>query len=102
MVAARRATARMIDALRPSDRFQVIAFDDRLEEIPFGQGMLVDGSDRSRFRATEWLHKVDHRGGTEMAPALSRAADLLGGGYLERDRVLVFVTDGQVGNEAQL
>ena len=102
MVAARRATARMIDALRPNDRFQVIAFDDRLEEIPFGQGMLVDGSDRSRFRATEWLHKVDHRGGTEMAPALSRAADLLGGGYLERDRVLVFVTDGQVGNEAQL
>lgn len=102
MVAARRATARMIDALRPADRFQVIAFDDRIEEIPWGQGMLVDGSDRSRFRATEWLHKVDHRGGTEMAPALSRAADLLGGGYLERDRVLVFVTDGQVGNEAQL
>lgn len=102
MVAARRATARMIDALRPSDRFQVIAFDNMLEEIPFGQGMLIEAADRSRFRATEWLQKIESRGGTEMAPALSRAADLLGGGYLERDRVLVFVTDGQVGNEAQL
>ncbi len=102
MVAARRATARMIDALRPSDRFQVIAFDNNLEEIPFGQGMLIEAGDRNRFRATEWLHKVEARGGTAMAPALSRAADLLGGGYLERDRVLVFVTDGQVGNEAQL
>ncbi|MCC7071020.1 MAG: VWA domain-containing protein [Deltaproteobacteria bacterium] len=102
MVAARRATARMIDALRPADRFQVIAFDNALEEIPLGQGMLIEASDRGRFRATEWLGKIDARGGTEMAPALSRAADLLGGGYLERDRVLVFVTDGQVGNEAQL
>ncbi|OGQ24974.1 MAG: hypothetical protein A2138_02750 [Deltaproteobacteria bacterium RBG_16_71_12] len=102
MVAARRATARMIDALRPADRFQVIAFDDRLEEIPFGNGTLIEAGDRMRFRATEWLGKVASRGGTEMAPALSRAADLLGGGYLERDRVLVFVTDGQVGNEAQL
>ncbi|MBI1947128.1 MAG: VWA domain-containing protein [Deltaproteobacteria bacterium] len=102
MVAARRATSRMIDALRPADRFQVIAFDDRLEEIPFGNGMLIEAGDRRRFMATEWLGKVSSRGGTEMAPALSRAADLLGGGYLERDRVLVFVTDGQVGNEAQL
>ncbi|HEY4220888.1 MAG TPA: VIT domain-containing protein, partial [Myxococcota bacterium] len=101
MVAARRATARMIDALRSGDAFQVLAFDDKVECLPMSND-LVEASDRNRFRATEWLSHVNSRGGTEMAPPLSRAADLLGGGYLERDRVLVFVTDGQVGNEAQL
>jgi Ca-activated chloride channel family protein len=101
MVAARRATARMIDALRAADRFQVLAFDNTVEELPFGNG-LVEATDRNRFRASEWLAKMDARGGTEMAQPLARAADLLAGGYLERDRVLVFVTDGQVGNEAQL
>jgi Ca-activated chloride channel family protein len=101
MVAARRACARMIDALRVQDRFQVLAFDDVVEEAPFGAG-LMEATDRNRFQTVEWLSKVDARNGTEMAPALGRAADLLGGGYLESDRVLVFITDGQVGNEAQL
>lgn len=101
MVAARRATARMIDSLRAADRFQVLAFDTDVECLPLSDG-LVEASDRNRFRAAEWLAKVDARGGTEMAEPLERAAKLLAGGYLERDRVLVFVTDGQVGNEAQL
>ncbi len=104
MVAARRATARMIDALRAHDRFGVIAFDNVVSELHAG---LVEASDRERYRASEWLAKIDARGGTEMAAPLARAADLLGGAAyggvrLERDRVLVFVTDGQVGNEAQL
>ncbi|MDP2344738.1 MAG: VIT domain-containing protein [Deltaproteobacteria bacterium] len=99
MIAARRAVARMVDSLRAADRFSVLAFDDRVEaQSP----KLQEGSDRNRFRACEWLAKVDARGGTEMAAPLSDAANLLQGGDLERDRVLVFVTDGQVGNEAQL
>lgn len=99
MIAARRAVARMVDTLRSADRFSLLAFDDRVEA--FGHG-LTEAGDRSRFQAVEWLSKVDARGGTEMAMPLSQAADLLAGGHLERDRVLVFVTDGQVGNEAQL
>lgn len=104
MVAARRAVARMIDALRAHDRFSVLAFDNVVDELrPDANATgLVNASDRNRFRATELLAKVESRGGTEMAEPLARAADLLAGGYLERDRVLVFVTDGQVGNEAQL
>jgi Ca-activated chloride channel family protein len=63
---------------------------------------LAQATDRNRFRAVEWLSTVSERGGTEMALPLSTAAELLAGGDLERDRVLVFVTDGQVGNEAQV
>ncbi|HEY1097602.1 MAG TPA: VIT domain-containing protein, partial [Myxococcota bacterium] len=102
LVAARRAVARMIDTLRGSDRFCVMAFDDSVDYPPsLGRG-LVAATDRHRFAAVEWLAGVDDRGGTEMAQPLAEAADLLAGGDLERDRVLVFVTDGQVGNEAQI
>jgi Ca-activated chloride channel homolog len=102
MVAARRAAARMIDSLTDRDRFSVLAFDDSVEspdDLPKG---LADATDRHRFRAVEFLAKVDARGGTEMAEPLSAAADLLQGGYADRDRSLVLVTDGQVGNEDQI
>lgn len=97
MVAARRAAARMIDTLTSRDRFCAIAFDDRVEHIP--QAQLVDATDRNRYRAVEALAKVEARGGTELAEPLTRAARFLAGGHDDRERVIVLVTDGQVGNE---
>ena len=97
MVAARRAAARMIDTLTSRDRFCAIAFDDRVEHIP--QAQLVDATDRNRYRAVEALAKVDARGGTELADPLTRAARFLAGGHDDRERVIVLVTDDQVGNE---
>jgi Ca-activated chloride channel family protein len=97
MVAARRAASRMIDTLTSRDRFCAIAFDDHVDPMPAAG--LVDATDRNRYRAVEALAKVDARGGTEMADPLRRAAALLAGGYADRERVIVLVTDGQVGNE---
>jgi Ca-activated chloride channel family protein len=103
MIAARRAAARMVDTLNDSDRFAVYAFDDRLETpAAFTGDDLVQASDRNRFRAVEFLATLEARGGTEMAHPLSRAAARLAGGYDERERILVLVTDGQVGNEDQI
>jgi Ca-activated chloride channel family protein len=100
MVAARRALARMVDALTERDRFTVYAFDDRLETPPDFRGAgLVEATDRNRFRAVEFLARVESRGGTEMAGPLDLAVKQLTG---ERDRILVLVTDGQVGNEDQI
>lgn len=100
MVAARRTIGRMLDTLRDGDRFTVIAFDDRQEwPAGFGASILIDATDRHRFRVLEWLTQVSSRGGTEMAAPLERAAQLLGASDSRRDRVLVLVTDGQVGNE---
>jgi Ca-activated chloride channel family protein len=96
MVAARRACARMIDTLTSRDRFSVIAFDDRIEGIP--GAALADATDRTRFRAVEAIAKIDARGGTELAQPLALATSLLTG-YDDRERVIVLVTDGQVGNE---
>ncbi|MEO3871496.1 VIT domain-containing protein [Nonomuraea sp. B12E4] len=98
MVAARRAAARIVDTLTPQDRFAVLTFDSVVE--PAFEG-LVEASDRNRFRAVEHLARVDARGGTELLEPLRQAIALLGAGT-ERERVVVLVTDGQVGNEDQI
>ncbi|GAA2614247.1 hypothetical protein GCM10010399_51360 [Dactylosporangium fulvum] len=100
MVAARRAAARIVDTLDAHDRFTVLAFDDRVEapdSLPAG---LVAGTDRHRYRAVEHLTRVDARGGTELLQPLLDGLRLLDD--TTRDRVLVLVTDGQVGNEDQI
>jgi Ca-activated chloride channel family protein len=102
ITAARRALARMVDTLNDSDRFAVIAFDNRIESPPFendGAG-LVAATDRNRFKAVEFLAKVEERGGTEIVEPLAKAVDLLE--EVRRDRILVLVTDGQVANEDQV
>jgi Ca-activated chloride channel homolog len=103
IVAARRAVARMIDTLLDQDRFTVLAFDDHIETPPdFGGLRLVHAIDRQRFRAVEFLAKVESRGGTEMAQPLDLAVKELSEAGPGRERVLVLITDGQVGNEDQI
>jgi Ca-activated chloride channel family protein len=102
MVAARRAVTRMVETLTEDDRFSVYAFDDRLATPPdFDGTALVPGSDRHRFRAAEFLAGIDARGGTEMAAPLEKAVQELtrSGPAAGGERVLVLITDGQVGNE---
>ncbi|GAA3208892.1 VIT domain-containing protein [Nonomuraea helvata] len=98
MVTARRAAARIVDTLTEQDRFAVLTFDSVVEEAFEG---LVEASDRNRYRAVEHLARVDARGGTELLEPLRRAIALLGARG-ERERVVVLVTDGQVGNEDQI
>ena len=97
MVAARRAAARVVDTLTDADRFAVITFDHQMDG-PGGE--LVTAGDRQRFRAVERLSGVTARGGTELLAPLRGGLTLLQSS--ERDRVLVLVTDGQVGNEDQI
>jgi Ca-activated chloride channel family protein len=102
MTAARRAAGRIVDTLTGADRFAVLTFDTVVER-PAGlpSSGLVAGTDRHRFRAVEHLAAVQARGGTELLAPLREALSLFAGDA-ERDRVLVLVTDGQVGNEDQL
>ena len=107
MVAARRAVARMVDSLTGRDRFGLLAFDNLIETPPeFGTGLRA-ADDHARFRAVEFLSRLEARGGTEMAAPLARALDLLTGPAAGEpagpcDPALVLVTDGQVGNEDQI
>ena len=103
MVAARRALARMVDTLSDQDRFSILAFDNTIETVPEWGGVgLVAATDRNRFHAVEFLAKIDARGGTEIAQPLDLGVRQLTGGGGERERILVLITDGQVGNEDQI
>ncbi|AGL18349.1 VIT domain-containing protein [Actinoplanes sp. N902-109] len=101
MVAARRAAARVVDTLTTGDRFAVLTFDHQVSRPDdLGSG-LSDATDRHRFRAVEHLARADARGGTELLSPLREGLALLSD-VEARDRVLVLVTDGQVGNEDQI
>jgi Ca-activated chloride channel family protein len=103
IVAARRAVARMVETLVEGDRFVVLAFDNEID-TPSGRegsGLVPATSDR-RSAAVDFLTHLDARGGTEMAQPLCLVAWSLAAEDARRDRALVLVTDGQVGNEDQL
>ncbi|NMO51542.1 VWA domain-containing protein [Actinoplanes sp. TBRC 11911] len=101
MVAARRAAARIVDTLTPADRFAVLTFDHQIDHPADLGGQLTEASDRHRFRAVEHLARAEARGGTEILAPLTEGLGLLRASE-GRDRVLVLVTDGQVGNEDQI
>ncbi|WP_232835426.1 VIT domain-containing protein [Actinocorallia populi] len=100
MIAARRAAARIVDSLQAHDRFAVLSFDHVVEHPEGLPPELVEAGDRNRFRAVEHLAILHARGGTEILAPLTRAVELLADPA--RDRVVVLVTDGQVGNEDQI
>jgi Ca-activated chloride channel family protein len=101
MVAARRAAARVIDTLTADDRFAVLTFDHEVDRPAGLDSGLVEATDRHRYRAVEHLARADARGGTELLSPLTAGLALLADSP-GRDRVLVLVTDGQVGNEDQI
>jgi Ca-activated chloride channel family protein len=98
MTAARRAALRMVESLTPRDRFNLIAFDDQLSLFEPG---LVPAEARAQQRAAEFLAGVDSRGGTEARPAIERALRMLKGESAS-DKTVLFITDGDVGNDSEL
>lgn len=95
---ARTALRLCLRHLAEGDRFAIIAFssswtafNDSL--VPFTQFTLES--------ADNWVHRLSANGGTEMLEPLLEAVKLLEG-KLTRDRVIVLLTDGEVGNEAMI
>ncbi|MCB9673910.1 MAG: VWA domain-containing protein [Alphaproteobacteria bacterium] len=97
MRAAKLALKSAVHGLAPGDRFRMIAFDDRVEAmspdlLAYDEGTLA--------RADAWIGALDARGGTEMLPAIAEA--LKGDDVVGRSRSVLFITDGQAWNEAEL
>lgn len=98
MTAARRAALRIVESLTPQDRFGLIAFDDQLELLAPG---LLPAELRHLERAAEFLSTIESRGGTEARPAIERALQMLKG-ESSADKTVLFLTDGDVGNDSEL
>lgn len=97
-IAQAKASLQMaLSRLKPQDRFNVIEFNSNHYAL-FDQPQAAAGYELQQ--AQRFVAQLQARGGTEMAPALSAALQQPAAeGYLKQ---VVFMTDGSVGNEAEL
>ncbi len=99
MQQAREALIFALERLEPTDRFNVIRFDNTMETVFPAP---VDASEKNVERALGFARALDAEGGTEMLPALIEALRDFTPDDESRVRQVVFLTDGAIGNEAQL
>lgn len=83
--------------LKPTDRFNVIRFDDTLTKF-FDDS--VPATSLNITNARDYVATLEATGGTEMLPALHAALD----DSHQKDglRQIVFLTDGEISNERQM
>lgn len=94
---AKAAMLPALDRLRPGDRFNVIRFANATHALFDGPRPVTA---RTRRAAAAYVAGLGAEGGTEMMPALLRALSRQTDDA--RLRQVVFLTDGAVGNEAEL
>ena len=99
IVQAKASLIYALDRLKPGDRFNVIRFDHTMDVL-FTDTVPADAAHVGQAKA--FVSALQAQGGTEMVPAMKAAlTDRRDGdsGYL---RQVVFLTDGEIGNEQQL
>lgn len=93
---ARAALKAALGQLSPGNRFNVIRFSDRLDSL-FEHAM--NASQDNLRKALDFVDRLEADGGTEMEPAMRLALSGDSGSAL---RQVVFLTDGDIGNERAL
>jgi Ca-activated chloride channel family protein len=96
---ARAALLLGLDTLTPDDRFNVIEFNSVTNTL-FESA--VEVSPETMATAKQWVGALQSQGGTEMLPALEAALADQDPKSERFVRQVIFITDGQVANEAQL
>jgi Ca-activated chloride channel homolog len=84
--------------LQPTDRFNVVRFDDTMQEL-FPTPVPADRENTGK--ALAFVSRLEANGGTVMAPAM-RAALRDDTNDRSRLRQVVFLTDGAISNETEL
>jgi len=97
IVEARAALDLALQRLRPIDRFNVIQFNDEPHALFDGP---VEASPAAITVARRYVKALEAEGGTNMLPALKLALRSAVDG--DHVRQIVFLTDGAIGNEADL
>jgi len=94
---ARKALLMGLDRLDTSSRFNIIQFNS-VTSMLFRTSQMATAENINK--AKYYVRQLDATGGTEMAPALQAA---LNNQVYDQDiRQVIFLTDGSVGNEAEL
>jgi Ca-activated chloride channel family protein len=98
MEQARASLLHALRTLRPTDRFNVIRFDDTMTQL--FDNPVAASADQVAL-ALRYAESLEAEGGTEMLPAL-RAALVDPTPADGRVRQLLFMTDGSITNEAEM
>ncbi|HET7886613.1 MAG TPA: marine proteobacterial sortase target protein [Bradyrhizobium sp.] len=99
IIQAKASLIYALGRLQPSDRFNVIRFDDTMDVL-FPDSVPADKEHLGR--ALSFVGALQARGGTEMVPAMRAALTDRAADDMDRLRQVVFLTDGAIGNEQQL
>ena len=94
---AKAALKLALDRLQPGDTFNVIRFNHTTDAV-FSTAQAATAANLAT--ATRYVGRIKADGGSEMLPAMRQALD--GGEHPGRLRQVIFLTDGAVGNEAEL
>lgn len=96
---ARQSLALALERLQPTDRFNVVRFDDTMETVFPGPV----AADRENIgKAKKFVEGLEANGGTIMLPALKAALFDPTPNDTGTLRQVIFLTDGAIGNEDQL
>ena len=94
---AKQAVAMALEQLNPDDTFQIIRFSDDASQ--FGRHP-VPATEENLAAARRYLHRLDSQGGTMMVEGIKAALDFPHNP--SRYRFVSFLTDGYIGNEAEI
>jgi Ca-activated chloride channel homolog len=99
MAQAKASLLYALGRLKPSDRFNVIRFDNTMDVL-FSDAMPADAERVAQAEA--FVSALEARGGTEMVAPMKAALTDRRGGDANTVRRVIFLTDGEIGNEQQL
>ncbi|MBR0794278.1 marine proteobacterial sortase target protein [Bradyrhizobium jicamae] len=99
IIQAKASLLYALGRLQPTDRFNVIRFDDTMDVL-FPAPVAATSSNITN--ATSFVSALQARGGTEMVPAMRAALSDTNRDDADTIRQVVFLTDGAIGNEQQL
>ena len=96
LVLARQVVTTLVHSLEPGDRFELLAFAEKV--VPLTRGV-VEATDSHIRQALDALAVLQAGGGTEMLNAVDQALVPL---RKDSQRQVVLVTDGYIGFEAEV
>lgn len=96
---ARASLQFALSRLHPDDRFNVIRFDDTMDQL-YPAPVPADAAHLGEAGA--FVSALEARGGTEMVPPMQAALQDRHPEDADHVRQVVFLTDGEIGNEQQI
>ena len=99
MIQATKALNRAIERLNPTDRFNIIDFDTDFEAL---YDHAIPASEMNKRHGLRFSKYLQAEGGTEPLEALEFALKSRNKDSDQYLRQIIFLTDGQVGNEVEL